>query len=241
MRNSIQSAANFVLALSLVVVVSFQAVGSDDTSTLTESLQERTATRVGDIGNIRDLYPTRTSPDGSTQDGSAEMLVVGSVVAVDSGPTFAWDRNDETGAVLRREVRPDDPEAMVRMLHIEVSPRLIGSRESAEVSDQSVTFGIAVRPQLDAESVQKDLESKGELVVFLRSGSAVVDYQPALLTEVFDGEGLGYVLPDGQLSFPTAPPGFLNDENSEEEDEIEIEMTLQLLSDEAALEEVRLN
>ena len=130
----------------------------------------------------------------------SDAVVVGHVTSVSPGRAHDWPEDIEPDRI---EVPFDDPRAMARTVHAEVT---VTEVLAGEVSEDTIVVGFAFGASTPFGVVADGLPALGELVFFLESGSAVYDYAPDIWSVVFDGQVLAEVEADGRLALPAVEP-----------------------------------
>ena len=146
------------------------------------------------ITDLRDLVIARKEAGVGS-----ELIVLGTITAVNKGASFSWDVDDEGNEVTVQFPFGDD-RAMGHTVHLTVSVSEVIAPQVAESLDE-ITVGLVVDAGIGFDAVKNDYSGLGTVVLYLKQ-SAVFDYEPGIYGIFEDGALMGELKDDGNLQFP---------------------------------------
>jgi hypothetical protein len=127
---------------------------------------------------------------------ASDLAVVGTIVSVDKGRGFTVGGDDASSGT------PSDFDtkgARWWSLHMTVNvEKVIGSSDAPK----QVRVALSSPPPEDFPKMAEGLRSLGKVVMLLRAGSPLVDYDPSLYVVAEDGALWATVADDGSLTLP---------------------------------------
>ncbi len=139
--------------------------------------------------------------DGGAPEPLAEAVVVGEITDAAPGRSQVLFGEDEPDLAM---VEFENPRAIARTVHLTVAvDERIGP---TEVGD-SVGVGLAIDANVDPELIMEGLETLGTVLLFLRDGGPVFEYDPSLYSIMENGGFILTVGPGGELAFPLSGRG----------------------------------
>ena len=187
-------------SVSVLLAVGLIAPGcSSPTSevSLVEALRSRhqVADAAAPYRDVAELLGNTTYRIGSLSPvARTEAVVRGRVTDVGEGRAFEAEGEDSPGGT---RIQFDDPQAQWRTFHAVVEVAEVISGSAAD----TITVGLALGPDLEVETVRRDLVGLGELVLFL-DRSPVFAYDVGVHGTVGDGAFLATLDSQGRMGLP---------------------------------------
>lgn len=161
---------------------------------------------------IAEALPTqRWITDQGVEFSFADVAVVGDVVSVTEGRSFAYEEDPDVEVVI--DLPFNDPKAQISTVHLEIAVETVSVDKADREIGKTVRVGLALPAPVDVEAIAEELSGRGGVVVvLLYEPSSVFSYDPTLWAILEDGNLLGVVDSGGNVTFPSIDDAVLEDD-----------------------------
>lgn len=174
----------------------------------TDAIRARSETgnRMSSPDSLKELLPNAQYRSPVANGGLftiSDAVIVGHVTRVSPGHAHYWPPDAEDRPPI--ELAYDDPQAMSRTVHAEVTVTEVIAGQAAT---DTIVVGFAFGAQMPFEVSAEGLPAMGEVVFFLESDSTVYAHDSAVQYSVVeDGAMLAKVESGGRLTLPAVERG----------------------------------